>query len=657
MKMIRNLMNALTEQTAGLDGSVTHGEFLPSKDVVMPLDPERRADLESYVLQHTSEAHTYNTARGGKGIVYLDERGRSSASLVSELSDECLVFLAKQKGYEFPEEAKPVGDEVGAGYPVPQTEAVLTEGLLSRKKLYVALQELVGMGLEPRGTLPSSYTKLSNEIYGKKAMIYFTWKDEPTRRKAERELENRGFKVHRRYYPGSGTMEVQVSYFKGHHWDEEVETEVGSILAEAKGKKVPGADNPEADSLKDVTFQQKPGKDYWYLKRGAVTLGVISKDDEGRFDADTDPEGEGKYKQGFKSKEDAARWILAKNESLGEARDVKLQTIDWWRSMPPSEQKRVAEILGLAAADSRKWKPGDTAKAIGHYRKFYEGRMVAANLAEGMWDESKQIELHKKAGKAMTTVKGTEGRTFGDGWATSVSMGPGRRQQVYLSVGINNYPKVGGHIVWLGVDLAGYGQDRGRVAQQVERDELKRVSAAMKRYAISVETFSGQNGVARASAKVMPDQMGKLAKALPAIAKKFAEDLWKRVSQMEVTESEDLHERMEVIHPYANGMWTIRVEDELKKRTGYQYTWKKPILRDGANALIYAWAGRRTKGQMIPRTFRLRLDYDVGRDLFDATMTLYDGQGEKVQEKVVRGLYIDQVTDPQVLTSWIRRQK
>lgn len=88
--------------------------------------------------------------------------------------------------------------------------------LLSRKKLAEALKEM--------GRLPETfdYKKFSNEIYGRKACIYL-WsvaKDEADRRVVEAELMRRGFKVDPTYYPGSKAIEVQVSYFKGWHWDE-----------------------------------------------------------------------------------------------------------------------------------------------------------------------------------------------------------------------------------------------------------------------------------------------------------------------------------------------------------------------------------------------------------------------------------------------------
>lgn len=73
-------------------------------------------------------------------------------------------------------------------------------------------------------------------------------------------------------------------------------------------------DAPITKDLGDVSIERKKGRSYWYVKRGAVTLGVISKDPDGKYDADTDPDGGGQYKKGFKTKEDAARWIIKHND-------------------------------------------------------------------------------------------------------------------------------------------------------------------------------------------------------------------------------------------------------------------------------------------------------------------------------------------------------
>jgi hypothetical protein len=63
------------------------------------------------------------------------------------------------------------------------------------------------------------------EAYGRKVFCYPCFASIEQRRKAEDELEARGFKVERKYgmlhdrSPGR-CAEVAVSYFKARHWDE-----------------------------------------------------------------------------------------------------------------------------------------------------------------------------------------------------------------------------------------------------------------------------------------------------------------------------------------------------------------------------------------------------------------------------------------------------
>jgi hypothetical protein len=69
---------------------------------------------------------------------------------------------------------------------------------------------------------------ISDETYGRKSMIYL-WNIQEewgvSRDEMDRILGVAGFKVNRRYGRMDnkdlyGATEVQVSYFKGHHWDE-----------------------------------------------------------------------------------------------------------------------------------------------------------------------------------------------------------------------------------------------------------------------------------------------------------------------------------------------------------------------------------------------------------------------------------------------------
>lgn len=87
----------------------------------------------------------------------------------------------------------------------------------SRKALHEFLT-----GLKIQGwslALPSTHKKFHNEVYGKKACIYFQWPDRETRAKGESALTGAGFKVDS-YWPESAISEVVVSYFKGWHWNE-----------------------------------------------------------------------------------------------------------------------------------------------------------------------------------------------------------------------------------------------------------------------------------------------------------------------------------------------------------------------------------------------------------------------------------------------------
>jgi hypothetical protein len=58
------------------------------------------------------------------------------------------------------------------------------------------------------------------EAYGHRVMAYIHVKDMGTRIALENFLTNNGQKVNRNYYPGSPNVEVQVTYFKAHGWDE-----------------------------------------------------------------------------------------------------------------------------------------------------------------------------------------------------------------------------------------------------------------------------------------------------------------------------------------------------------------------------------------------------------------------------------------------------
>jgi len=94
----------------------------------------------------------------------------------------------------------------------------LTAGLKSRKQLYEDLKDINESGIAHWPNPFSNYKKMRNEIYGRKAMIYVKWASPADRKEGEQELRYRGYKIHR--YDVPSTSEVQVSYFKGRHWDE-----------------------------------------------------------------------------------------------------------------------------------------------------------------------------------------------------------------------------------------------------------------------------------------------------------------------------------------------------------------------------------------------------------------------------------------------------
>jgi len=64
---------------------------------------------------------------------------------------------------------------------------------------------------------------LGDETYGSKSMLYIACPTIACRRRLEQFLEARGVKIatgDEEYHPGSGIVEVQVSYFQGVNWDE-----------------------------------------------------------------------------------------------------------------------------------------------------------------------------------------------------------------------------------------------------------------------------------------------------------------------------------------------------------------------------------------------------------------------------------------------------
>lgn len=88
----------------------------------------------------------------------------------------------------------------------------------SKKKLFEALDQHFEDGCWAAKGL--KHSNVSDETYGKRSMVYISFKTPKERKTVERILRNDGFAVQSGYYPGSSISEIQVSYFKGERWDD-----------------------------------------------------------------------------------------------------------------------------------------------------------------------------------------------------------------------------------------------------------------------------------------------------------------------------------------------------------------------------------------------------------------------------------------------------
>jgi len=88
----------------------------------------------------------------------------------------------------------------------------------SKKKLFAALDTHFKTTLWSAKGL--KHSNVSDETYGRRSMVYISLKTPEERQTTERFLVREGFNVQSGYYPGSSTAEIQVSYFKGFHWNE-----------------------------------------------------------------------------------------------------------------------------------------------------------------------------------------------------------------------------------------------------------------------------------------------------------------------------------------------------------------------------------------------------------------------------------------------------
>ena len=87
----------------------------------------------------------------------------------------------------------------------------------SKKQLFKDLQKLDPFEFANVGL---KHKRIANETYGKDSMIYVSWDSFQQRREGELKLEQLGHKIHYDYAQGSSRSEIQVTYFKGWHWDE-----------------------------------------------------------------------------------------------------------------------------------------------------------------------------------------------------------------------------------------------------------------------------------------------------------------------------------------------------------------------------------------------------------------------------------------------------
>jgi hypothetical protein len=89
----------------------------------------------------------------------------------------------------------------------------------SKRTLFQDLAALEIAGLEGIGDRKLDHPRISNETYGRKSFVYVTFA-KGERVQMERRLAALGHKIHPDYWPGSSVSEIQVTYFKGWHWNE-----------------------------------------------------------------------------------------------------------------------------------------------------------------------------------------------------------------------------------------------------------------------------------------------------------------------------------------------------------------------------------------------------------------------------------------------------
>ena len=129
--------------------------------------------------------------------------------------------------------------------------------------------------------------------------------------------------------------------------------------------------NVLAEERGEYKLVKKPGEDYWYVKVGDKTIGVISRHRDG-YDADTDPDGGGDFKKGFESPEKAAEWI-ARRRDQSEDIDIDALEVEIYEMSYNATE--------IALAEQGKWIQG-AVKRPGRLRKYF-GMEVGEKIPMG----------------------------------------------------------------------------------------------------------------------------------------------------------------------------------------------------------------------------------------------------------------------------------
>jgi hypothetical protein len=111
------------------------------------------------------------------------------------------------------------------GRPTRRNSQIIKHKPKSKKRLFadlgaLALQNPDFAMFTDVGSQGLKHPKVGNETYGRMSCIYLYTGSHETRMRLERALDALEYRIECEYSPGSGTLEIVVSYFKGHHWNE-----------------------------------------------------------------------------------------------------------------------------------------------------------------------------------------------------------------------------------------------------------------------------------------------------------------------------------------------------------------------------------------------------------------------------------------------------